>query len=329
MSYSFKSGLVSSIIIFLNEERFVGEAIESVLSQSYPHWELLLVDDGSSDGSTALAQRYAASYPKRIRYLEHPGHANRGMSASRNLGISQARGEYLAFLDADDIWLPHKLERQVATLQAYPAASMVYGPVIEWYSWTDTPVAPGVDAIQELGVVPGKLFEPPKLFCCFLAERGKFGINISNALLRRTGLISFGGFEDKFRHQFEDKVLFARITLNSPVFVVAEVLSHYRQHAYSSSVFRTQTGEYHPLKPNPAHCAYLEWLEHYLVEQGIKDSLVWKILRQERWPYHHPRLYAVQQQVQQWVRMNIRRVIPRSLRHWVRKCYQLSRAGNR
>src|SRR5258706_2880162 len=79
--------LVSVVVIFLNAERFISEAVESVVAQTYGNWELLLVDDGSNDGSTEIARSYAAKFPDKIRYLEHHGHENRGMSASRNLGI--------------------------------------------------------------------------------------------------------------------------------------------------------------------------------------------------------------------------------------------------
>ena len=98
--------LVSAIIIFLNGEQFIEEAIASIFAQSYNNWELLLVDDGSTDHSTMIAQKYAQKYPEKVFYLEHEGHQNKGMSASRNLGISQANGEYIGFLDADDMWLP-------------------------------------------------------------------------------------------------------------------------------------------------------------------------------------------------------------------------------
>src|SRR5262245_42468246 len=86
--------LVSAIIIFLDEERFLAEAIESVIAQSDRDWELLLVDDGSTDGSTAIARGYAARMPDRIHYYDHEAHANRGMSAARNLGLGHARGRY-------------------------------------------------------------------------------------------------------------------------------------------------------------------------------------------------------------------------------------------
>src|SRR5262245_53982480 len=89
--------LVTAITIFLNEERFFEEAIQSVFNQTYDRWELLLVDDGSTDGSTQIARRCAERFPDKVRLLEHPRHENRGMSASRNLGLEYARGEFVAF----------------------------------------------------------------------------------------------------------------------------------------------------------------------------------------------------------------------------------------
>src|SRR5438874_2256824 len=79
--------LVSVVLIFFNAVKFLDEAIQSVYAQDYQHWELLIVDDGSTDASSQIARRYAESYPEKIRYLEHAQHENRGMSASRNLGI--------------------------------------------------------------------------------------------------------------------------------------------------------------------------------------------------------------------------------------------------
>src|SRR5215510_12099685 len=155
--------LVSAIIIFLNEEKFLQEAIESVFAQTYDQWELLLVDDGSTDASTAIARRYAEQYPEKVRYLEHVGHQNRGMSAARNLGVRNAKGEYIAFLDADDVWLPLKLEQQVAILNSQPEAAMVYGNTLYWYSWTKNPEDLKRDRIPKLGVPPNTLVKPPEL----------------------------------------------------------------------------------------------------------------------------------------------------------------------
>ena len=131
--------LVSCIIIFFNAEKFMEEAVESIIAQSYDRWELLLVDDGSTDRSTALAKNYTMQYPGRIHYLEHENHQNQGLSASRNLGIRHAHGKYIAFLDSDDVWLPHKLEKQVPILESEPEAGLIYGSLFFWYGWTGNP----------------------------------------------------------------------------------------------------------------------------------------------------------------------------------------------
>src|ERR1043165_6445791 len=101
---------VTISIPFLNAQRFLAEAIDSVLAQTFGDWELLLVDDGSSDGSTRIAKHWAKRFSSKVRYIDHPRHGNRGISASQNLAVREAAGDYIAFLDADDVWLPEKLE---------------------------------------------------------------------------------------------------------------------------------------------------------------------------------------------------------------------------
>src|SRR5438105_10809941 len=125
--------LVSVVIIFLNGGKYLQEAIESVLAQTYTNWELLLVDDGSTDASTGIAKDYQQRDPGRVQYLEHSGHENRGMSASRNLGIGRASGALIALLDADDVWLPDKLAQQVAIMQRHPEVGLLANPALYWY----------------------------------------------------------------------------------------------------------------------------------------------------------------------------------------------------
>jgi glycosyltransferase involved in cell wall biosynthesis len=133
------NAFVSVIIIFLNTEKYLGEAIESVIAQTYEDWEILLVDDGSTDRSAEIAQHYTRLRPDQIQYLCHPGHSNLGKGASRNLGIQHAKGDYLAFLDADDVWLPQKLKEQVPVFDKHAEAGMVYGQTLYWYSWSQNP----------------------------------------------------------------------------------------------------------------------------------------------------------------------------------------------
>jgi glycosyltransferase involved in cell wall biosynthesis len=86
-----------------------------------------LIDDSSTDDSTQIALKYTEQHPEKVRYSEHRGHENQSMSALRNLGISHAKGEYIAFLDSDDVWLPHKLQQQASILYTHLEASAVYG----------------------------------------------------------------------------------------------------------------------------------------------------------------------------------------------------------
>jgi len=89
-----------------------------------------------TDRSTHIAHRYSDQHPDRVYYLEHERHQNRGMSASRNLGLRHARGQYFALLDADDVWFANTLEEQVMILESHPQGAMIYGPIQWWYSWT-------------------------------------------------------------------------------------------------------------------------------------------------------------------------------------------------
>jgi glycosyltransferase involved in cell wall biosynthesis len=124
---------VSVVIIFLNAEKYLREAIESVFSQTFTDWELFLVDDGSADGSTEVALSYARQFATKVTYLQHENHINKGMSASRNLGIERSKGKYIALLDADDVWLPDKLKSQVQILEQHPEVALVATPAIYWY----------------------------------------------------------------------------------------------------------------------------------------------------------------------------------------------------
>ncbi len=111
-------GMVSIITPCYNGARFVGETIESVLTQTYSHWEMIVVDDGSADGSERIISEYVRRDP-RIRLIRQK---NAGAACARNAGLRQATGQYIALLDADDIWEPVFLERQLAFMREKNAA---------------------------------------------------------------------------------------------------------------------------------------------------------------------------------------------------------------
>jgi GT2 family glycosyltransferase/SAM-dependent methyltransferase len=266
--------LISVVMIFHNADRFIREAIESVLAQTWQEWELILVDDGSTDDSAAIARHFAQADPSRVRCVTHPDGANHGMSASRNLGIAQARGEFLAFLDADDVWLPDMLEQQVSLLEARPDVGMVYGPAQWWFSWTGEDEDRGRDFIHELGVPADQTLEPPTLLTRFLPAEGLSPCTCS-VLLRRRVAEQVGGFEPAFRNTYEDQVFFAKVSLVTPVYVSSRCLSRYRQHPESNAT-RNST------KYREARAAFLEWLDQHLGGHDGEHAEVQALVATER-----------------------------------------------
>ncbi len=115
------TALVSVITPAYNAQDFIGQTIESVINQTYPHWEMLIVDDGSTDGTRGEVQKYLND--NRIKYLYQE---NQERSAARNNGIRHSSGKYVAFLDADDLWLPDKLRVQVEYLEKHPDVGLCF-----------------------------------------------------------------------------------------------------------------------------------------------------------------------------------------------------------
>jgi glycosyltransferase involved in cell wall biosynthesis/SAM-dependent methyltransferase len=283
--------LVSVIIIFFNAKKYIWEAITSVFNQRYSNWELLLVDDGSTDGSTEIARQYVELYPDKVRHLEHERHQNRGMSATRNLGIRNAKGDYIAFLDADDLWFPEKLERQVAIMQSYPDAAMLYGATQYWYGWTGNPEDIQRDYIPNLDVEPDRLY-PAATLSTLLYPLGKGCAPCpSDLLLRRKMVEQIGGFEDHFRgpyQLYEDQGFLAKMYLKHAVFVSSECWDRYRIHPESCVSTVTGSGKYDTVRQY-----FLDWFEQYLSREGYKEGPVWHALQEALLPYRSPKHVAV------------------------------------
>ncbi len=114
--------MISIVIPTYNRERLISKAVESILGQTYKDWELFVVDDGSKDGTAEVMKAYCEKDP-RVHYLYKE---NGGQGTARNVGIRSAKGEYLAFLDSDDEWLPEKLEKQIAVMERYKEYDFCY-----------------------------------------------------------------------------------------------------------------------------------------------------------------------------------------------------------
>ena len=310
--------LVSVVMIFLNAERFIAEAIESVRAQTDSRWELLLVDDGSTDGSTSLAREYAQLEPKRIRYLEHPGHENRGMSASRNRGIAAACGTFVTYLDADDVWQPDKIADQVAILERYPEVAYVYGPLEVWFGWTGRAEDRARDFIQRLGVLADRVIYPPEVVRAFLTSEMHIP---SGIMVRRAIIEALGGYNESFRGMYEDVIFHCKVCLRHPVYAASKSWYRYRQHPESNS-----GRDLHDTQHHAARARYLEWLTGELRTLGLTDIAVWKALKRERRYYTNPHAHRLISELQRaggatrrMVRGAARRFVPESLKRTLRR----------
>jgi glycosyltransferase involved in cell wall biosynthesis len=168
--------LISVIIPVYNGEKTIRETIESVLSQTFRDFELIILNDGSQDSTLEVVSSIQDS---RLKVFSHP---NAGLAASRNRGTFHAVGEYISFIDADDLWTPDKLETQLKALQDNPEAAVAY-------SWTNYIDESG-QFLRRGGYLTANGDVYAKLLVVDFLENG------SNPLIRRQALIQVGGFDE-------------------------------------------------------------------------------------------------------------------------------------
>ncbi len=209
--------LVSVIMPVFNGRNFLPVALESVKNQDYPNLEVIVVDDGSTDGSEEVLKSFVSSWPGCIKILMHPGRKREGIAASYRLGIENCRGEYIAFLEQDDVWSVNKVSEQIKVFNAFPEVGVVLSDVY---------------TCDEQGRVADKAFKalinrPPterpfKAFWRLLCSN--FVLTFSNTMVRHKLInisdivASPGGFQDwmlllllsyrcKFYHCIRTKIL--------------------------------------------------------------------------------------------------------------------------
>ena len=265
---------VSVIITALNAETYLEEAITSIFEQrTTATWEILLVNDGSTDRTHTVASRLAASSPQPIRILQHPGGVNRGISASRNLALKHARAPITAFLDADDVWLPDRLAHQLPHLISRPAVAMVYAQAERWHDFY-LPYAPASGSLGEnftpsllpagepAGVVPS-----PRLLEWFLADESMTPCTCT-VLVRTRIARQLGGFVHSFTGIYDDQVFYAKLALDYPIFVSEEVVARYRQHPASccATARRDDHGDH-------GRELFLGWLTRYRLSRAVTPRL--------------------------------------------------------
>lgn len=230
--------LVSVIMPAYNARPYIAEAINSVLEQDYPHVELIVIDDGSRDGTAECAE----SFGERVKVIRQ---ANAGVAAARNKGLAEARGELIAFLDADDVWLPGKLKAQVEYLHAHPETGVVYGVFSRWHAKPDgsfdPPPSPEVSDPQNLLIAEHSGWIYTKLLFDNI-------VHIITAMVRREVVEKLTGF-DQSLPTGEDYDFWLRMSRHFRADKLNRVLAYYRIHATSiTKVPRAENNEYRVLK---------------------------------------------------------------------------------
>jgi glycosyltransferase involved in cell wall biosynthesis len=206
--------LISVVIPVYNGEKTIKETIESVLNQTFSDFELIVINDGSQDSTLEIV---SGIQDPRLKVFSF---TNAGLSASRNRGVSQATGEYISFLDADDLWTPDKLESQLKALQANPQAAVAY-------SWTDY-IDESNQFLRQGGriTVNGNIYA--NLLMTDLLENG------SNPLICKQTLAEVGGFDESLKAA-EDWDMWLRIAARYHFVVVPSPQILYRQSSQSMS----------------------------------------------------------------------------------------------
>lgn len=198
-----ESALISCVVPVYNGERFLAEALDSIFTQSYRPLQVIVVDDGSTDGTASAAQRYCG----RITYLRQD-HA--GPATARNRGIRAATGEFLAFLDADDLWVEDKLARQMSRFESRPELEMCTGHVRNFW-------------------VPEMAQESTRVGDAFLNDLP--GFVLQTLLVRRSAFDRVGYLDEKIGLLGDDTDWFVRAKEQSLVAeMLPDVLVHRRMH---------------------------------------------------------------------------------------------------
>lgn len=220
--------LVSVIVPAYNAATFIADTLISILDQTYENKELIIINDGSTDATETICLQYTKLHPY-IQFLAHKGGVKRGVSHSRALGVSAAKGELVAFCDADDIMVPHKLQRQVELLTEYPTAILCHSAI----------KAIGPDSAFSEQFEKAINFSDSIVLYELLRKRHRLNRNTianSTVVVRKQFLDTVRIGRDQL-FQFEDWLLWLLLAQEGPFLYSPDILLRYRFH-YASATAR-------------------------------------------------------------------------------------------
>jgi glycosyltransferase involved in cell wall biosynthesis len=232
---------VTVAIPVYNGGRTIAAALQSVFEQTYTNYEVIVVDDGSTDDTAAQVAKWAG----RVRY---ECQQNGGPASARNEALRYARGRYVAFLDADDVWLPLKLERQLAYFARYPETGLLHTATLVSPAPTHTALAAlAKPASDDAGAPPRRVYAD--LF------HGRFDISTLTVMAPREVLLACGGFDERRELHVEDWDLWLRVAARFPIgFLDIPLAVHRPGGSMSSAVEKTYRGQQMVIRKSAALC---------------------------------------------------------------------------
>ena len=210
---------VSVIIPAYNAEKHIAKTLDSALAQTYSEFEIIVVDDGSRDQTASIVKQYQETYPEKVRMIKKE---NAGPAKARNVGIKASNGEYIAFNDADDLWLPEKLEKQISYFERQsPQVGMVYTNARKF---------------DEKGIwtLP-KRYRRKKVEGWIYKDLLKDNMIPNQSVMVRRSCFDEVGFFDESLDIIEDHDMWIRIAMKYEIAFLEETLSLYREHSQGRS----------------------------------------------------------------------------------------------
>ncbi len=260
---------VSVIVPLFNGEKYIEACIQSILSQTYQNFEIIIVDDGSTDDSFLKVQNFRKSFPDKVLLFQHPDKKNKGIAHTRNLGIKISSGQIISFIDQDDIWESEKLSNQIAYLLKYPEAKFIYCKAGFLDSSGKQAILDGYDSFGK-----GIEYKPYNMFSKLLYENFIPSITV---MFYRDCLNEVGLFEEGPRHEYEDWILWTKIALLNNFLFIPEVLAYYRVHSKNYSLYRLKSGLDLKAEEHYINCVF-----KFLLEKSVYDIKIVKKLLTRR-----------------------------------------------
>lgn len=244
---------VSIIIPTYNRATYIGEALTSIINQTYTHWECLVIDDGSTDNTKNIIDSFHTK-DHRIRYIKRPNNYPKGSNGSRNYGLSLAQGQYIAFCDDDDYWLHDKLEKQIPIFQQHPEVGLVTG---------------NIEYVNSDGIRTGRVIKQTGNHGYVFEEiLLKNRLSMITPVIKREVFDKVGLFNTNFVI-FEDWEYWRRVAYYYPFYALQDVLACVRKHDSNTSLIVTQKPSEQFVRYRKLTKALLKWGENRFTKADI------------------------------------------------------------